>query len=291
MNINDYGTSDWPALPLLSDLVNKVHNCTAESMLSMLPDNSINMVLVSPPYDNVRTYHGFSWDFEYIAKQTYRVLKPGGVLVWVVGDGTVNGGETLTSMRQAIYFVDRARFRMHDTMINRDPGTAFPDPTRYTQQFEYMFVLSKGRPQTINLQLQRNKWAGDQRPEGSLKTQQEVDGSRSTRKRKPVKEYGVMGNVWEIGTGYGKSTKDKIAFEHPAIFPEELVRRHIETWSRPGQIVLDYFGGSGTTAKIARNLGRQFITNDISPAYCDLITRRLSEPYTPSFMHLLESAG
>jgi site-specific DNA-methyltransferase (adenine-specific) len=139
------------------------------------------------------------------------------------------------------------------------------------------------------LQTQLNKWTGDKRPEGSIKTQQEPDGTRSVRVRKPVKEYGVIGNVWVIGTGHGKSTKDKCAFEHPAIFPEELVRRHIATWSNPGDVVLDYFGGSGTTAKMARKNGRRWLTNDISIEYCELMERRLAAPYTLSFLSELEA--
>lgn len=267
---------------------NTIYNFEASVLLGLLGTGSVDLIVTSPPYDNLRTYKGFTWDFEAIARESYRVLKPGGVLVWVVGDATVNGSETLTSMRQALYFVDVVGFKMHDTMIFGDPGTAFPDPTRYTQQFEYMFVLSKGRPKTINLQLQRNKWAGDRRREGSIKTQTEQDGSKSIRKRKPVKEYGVMGNIWMLGTGHGKSTKDKCAFEHPAIFPEELVRRHILTWSSPGDLVLDYFVGSGTTAKIARKYNRRFIGGDIAADYVDLSVRRLAIPDSVDMFSMLE---
>lgn len=256
----------------------------ALDFLATLPDDSIDMGLTSPPYDNLREYNGYAWGFEGIARELYRVIKPGGVLVWVVGDATINGSETLTSFKQALYFKEACGFNVHQTIIFHDPGTAFPDPTRYTRQSEYMFVFSKGEPSVIHLQVKRNKWAGDRRPPGSIKLQTEPNGKKSVRKRKPVKEFGVMGNVWTIGTGHGKSTKDIIAFQHPAIFPEALAERHILTWSNPGDIVMDIFMGSGTTGKMAMKTGRYFIGCDISQEYVDLAQRRIAnaDPFQSS---------
>lgn len=257
-------------------LTNRVHHAEATELLGLIPDNSIDLIVTSPPYDNLRKYNGYSFPFERIAHESYRVLKDGGVLVWVVGDATVDGSETLTSFRQALYFVDTVGFRMHDTMIYQKDSYPFPDASRYYQNFEYMFVLSKGAPNTTNLLRQKSMYST---PNKSA-SQRNADGTVTKLKYETGKTTRVMDNVWEISTGYMRTTTDKNAYEHPAMFPEELAERHILTWSNPGDIVLDYFGGSGTTAKMARNNGRRWITGDISGEYVELMRKRLAQPYT-----------
>lgn len=256
---------------------NKVYNTDAMTLLNAIKSNSIDCVVTSPPYDQLRTYKGYSFEFEPIARETYRVLKPGGVCVWVVGDSVIDGSETLTSMRHALYFVDVCGFRMHDTMIWHKDGSPSPQTNRYLQTYEYMFVLSKGAPVTHNLATQKVKYGA------SKSTTFRYDGKKLKSFSYEIgKDTRVMDNVWYIPSGYMKTTKDIEAYEHPAMFPEELARRHIETWTNPGDLVLDYFGGSGTTAKMARQFGRDYITGDISSEYCDLMRKRLSMPYTPN---------
>lgn len=258
--------------------VNTVQNMDALDLLARLDDASVDCVITSPPYDNLRTYNGYSFDFESIARESYRVLKPGGVQVWVVGDATVNGSETLTSMRQALYFVDVCGFRMHDTMIWSKGSTFEPANVRYAQVFEYMFVLSKDAPATFNPVMRKNWKSG----EVIRSTSRKADGEL-----KPLAGNGHLQskespelNIWTVGVGNNKTTKDNYCFAHPAMFPEALAERHILTWSNPGDLVLDYFGGSGTTAKMARNNGRDYITGDISAEYCDLMRKRLALPFT-----------
>lgn len=271
--------------------LNQVTCIDCLELLRQLEDKSIDMILTSPPYDNLRDYKGYAWDFEAIAKESYRVLKEGGVLVWIVGDATVNGSETLTSFRQALYFVDTCGFRMHDTMIYRKDSTPFPDDERYYPCFEYMFVLSKGRPKTPNLLKERhNKYAGDKITTTQRKRNGKIENSHALTNGKVSQEFGVLTNVWDLPVGYMRASIDVEAFEHPAIFPEELARRHIHTWSNEGDIVLDYFSGSGTTAKIARNLGRNFIACDISEEYCELARRRLQNT-DPAQDTLLKTGG
>ena len=71
--------------------LNKIYNMDCLQGLKLLPDNYIDLTVTSPPYDNLRTYNGYSFDFENIAKELFRVTKQGGVVVWVVGDQTING--------------------------------------------------------------------------------------------------------------------------------------------------------------------------------------------------------
>jgi DNA modification methylase len=255
---------------------------SAESLFPFIPDNSIDMGLTSPPYDNLRTYNGFTWDFPTIAREYYRVLKPGGVLVWVVGDATINGSETLTSMRQALHFVDVCGFRMHDTMIWNKPSSPGLYGKRCEQAFEYMYVLSKStEPKTWNPPQERTVTAGTTRRKNNRRNGMAYDGGLMT-----VKEFKIMQNVWRLQTDIPEFQYAK----HPAVFPEELARRHIETWSNPGDVVLDCFSGSGTTAKMARQYGRDYVGFELSAEYHALSLRRLAQPFTPN-MFLQEATA
>jgi len=194
--------------------------------------------------------------------------------VWVVNDKTIKGSESGTSFKQALRFIDIG-FRLHDTMIYRKKGMRYPDKKRYSSSFEYMFILSKGSPKTVNLIKDKpNKWAGESSwGKGSRRLS---DGTLlKERAKRVVKEMGVRQNVWDLDPGFMKSTADVIAFNHPAIFPEQLANDHILSWSNPGDTVLDPFIGSGTTAKMALKNNRIFVGIDISGAYCDIVMQRI----------------
>ena len=237
--------------------------------LKLLDDNSIDLTVTSPPYDNLRTYKGYSFDFENIAKELYRVTKDGGVVVWVIGDGhDKSGSETLTSFRQGLFFKEIG-FNMHDTMIYQKNSYPFPPSNRYYQQFEYMFVLSKGKPITHNLQ----RCAAPGRTTKSK--YRHKDRTTTETKYETGHDTRIMDNVWLIDTGYMRTTKDKFAYKHPAMFPEVLCERHILTWSNENEIVLDPFMGSGTTAKMSKLNSRNFIGFELSKEYCDIAEERL----------------
>lgn len=259
--------------------LNNVTVGDCKELLQDLPDDSIDLVVTSPPYDNLRTYKGYNFDFEPIALRLSQVIKPGGVIVWVVGDAVVNGSETGTSFRQALGFMGFG-LRLHDTMIYKKISS-FSDPTRYTQSFEYMFIFSKGRPIAINLIKDRkNKWSKS----WGKTSERQKNGELKERGKAHYKEYGVRTNIWNIHVGYGFTTKDEIAYQHPAIFPEKLARDHILSWSNPGDIVLDPMCGSGTTCKMAKEHGRQFIGFDISEEYCELARKRVAGANIPLFV-------
>lgn len=252
--------------------INKIYNMDCLEGIKLLDDNSIDLTVTSPPYDNLRTYNGFTWDFEGIAKELFRVTKDGGIVVWVVGDSyDKNGSETLTSFKQALYFKEIG-FNVHDTMIYQKNSYPFPPVNRYYQQFEYMFVLSKGKPKTANIQTQKTIW---QKSTKELSTTRQADGTVKEMKYEKGKENRKMDNVWLVNTGYMRTTKDKFAFKHPAMFPEELCERHILSWSNDGDVVLDCFMGSGTTAKMALLNNRNFIGFELSEEYCDIANERI----------------
>jgi len=242
--------------------VNKIYNIDCLDGLKLLVDNYIDLTVTSPPYDNLRDYKGYSFNFEGIAKQLYRVTKDGGVVVWVVGDQTINGSESGTSFRQALYFME-CGFNLHDTMIYEKNSSSFPaneKSNRYTQIFEYMFIFSKGKPKTTNLIIdKKNKWAGYKDFSGILK--------------KPVPEYSPRNNIWKYTTSFDNT------YNHPAPFPEKLVIDHIISWSNKGDIVLDVFMGSGTTAKMAIVTDRNYIGFEISKEYCNIANKRINGLY------------
>ena len=241
-------------------------------VLSGFPDACIDLVVTSPPYDDLRTYGGHSWNFEALAAQLVRVLKPGGVIVWVVADATVNGSETLTSMRQAIHFKDVCGLNVHDTMVYKKAAVgACGSNLAYWQAWEYMLVLAKGNPRTVNRLADRRNSSAGMAKWRSPKA--ETIGARENRVMETA-DTGTRDNVWTYQIGHFAG--DDVT-EHPAPFPESLAKDHIASWSNPGDVVLDPFAGSGTTLKAAKELNRQWCGIEINPEYCAIAEGRMRQ--------------
>lgn len=259
-------------------------------VLKTFEDNTFDLTVTSPPYDNLRTYNGkindeviyedgFSFPFVEMAKELYRTTKKGGVVVWVVNDQVKNGGETGSSFRQALKFMDIG-FTLYDTMIYHKNGAPFPETGRYSQVFEYMFVFSKGKPNTVNILRDKpNRWAGHS-PYGK-RTMRTTEGDLKEGGTFVVSEYGSRYNVWYVNNGAGFSAKDKYAHEHPAIFPEGLAEDHILSWSNEGDLILDPMAGSGTTLKMAKLNNRRYVGIDINEEYVKICEKRVENviPY------------
>ena len=244
--------------------VNKIYQGDCLEVMKTFPDNCIDLTVTSPPYDNLRDYKGYSFDFENIANELYRVTKDGGVVVWVINDKKNKGSKTLTSFKQIIYF-NSIGFNVHDVMIWRKPNPMpFVQRNCYTPAFEYMPVLSKGKPKTFNPIMEKCKYAGQ-----VIKTYtNNPESIRKQNKNKPTKNIKIKMNVWDYvvaGTNYG----------HPAIFPEQLANDHIISWSNKDDIVLDPMCGSGTTCKMAKENGRKYIGIDVSKEYCEIARNRI----------------
>lgn len=263
--------------------LNQIYSGDCALLMAELPPDCIDLVVTSPPYDNLRDYHGYTFDYKSVAFQLYRVIKPGGVVVWVVGDATINGSETGTSFRQALHFMELG-FNLHDTMIYRKNALSYPVFDKYYPCFEYMFVFSKLSPKTINLIADRKNHQANKRVTGN---ERQSDGSLTEmsgrRKGAKIKEYGIRWNVWMYNTGKGHSASDNFAHDHPAIYPEALASDHILSWSNPGDIVFDPMCGSGTTCKMAKQNGRQFLGFDISVEYCEIARKRVAWANPPLF--------
>lgn len=240
--------------------MNVAYNMDCVEGMQMLNDESIDLTVTSPPYDDIRDYKGYVFDWEMTIEHLYRVTKPNGVVVWIVSDQTKNGSETGTSFRQALYAME-CGFKLHDTMIWEKDACAFPENTRYYPIFEYMFVWSKGSPKTFNPICDRPNLGGA----AVRGTCRQVDGTLKARsgtwKKSVCKEFGSRFNVWKMSPEKNNKTG------HPAVFPYNLARDHIITWSNEGDIVLDPFLGSGTTRLAAYDTNRQFIGYEISKEY------------------------
>ena len=244
--------------------LNKIYAEDCLVTMSRMADKTVNLTVTSPPYDNLRSYNGYSFDFESVANELFRITKDGGVVVWVVGDATIKGSESGTSFQQALYFKEIG-FNLHDTMIWEKTGR-LPTQDRYYAVFEYMFVFSKGKPKSMNFICDHKTVNG-----GKIQRRDSTINKGNNKKSNGTftrKEYSRRPNIWKIHVGKNLTT-------HPAIFPEQLAQDHIITWSDKGDLVYDPFLGSGTTAKMAFLNERSFIGSEISNNYALIARERL----------------
>lgn len=236
-----------------------------------LPAGSVDLTVTSPPYDGLRDYRGYQFDAERVARELLRVTKEGGVVVWVVGD-RIRGGRSMTSFRQAVMFQDLG-FVVHDVMIYQKRNTPFMRSNAYTNCWEFMFVLSKGGPpktfnplKTPTVRNGEELLTFNKRPDGINRKRKATLNSEKTRT-----------NIWTYAVGAGGTTKDKIAFRHPAVFPEKLAAEHILSWTNEGEVVLDPMCGSGTTCKMAMLHRRRYLGIDISEEYVNIARQRMED--------------
>lgn len=254
--------------------MNKIYCMDNVQGLRTLPSECIDLTVTSPPYDDLRNYKGYCFDFENLTKELFRVTKQGGVIVWIVSDSTKDYSESGTSFKQALYFME-CGFNLFDTMIwCKDGGGAVGSNLCYTQNFEYMFVFSKGKPKSVNLICDKKNLSFGKK-DGCLTGRRNANGEHISEVRNHNHEYSRRNNWWRLVP----QAEEGSSF-HPAVFPEKLVRDHIISWSNENDVVLDPFMGSGTTAKVARALGRKYIGFEISEEYVNLANKRLQDTKT-----------
>ena len=264
--VTEYGSYD-EFLDEFNDklFLNRIHNMDCLDGLRQMDDNCIDLTVTSPPYDDLRKYNGYSWDFESIAKELYRVTKDGGVVVWIVNDKTVKGSETGSSFKQALFFKEIG-FNLHDTMIWYKPNCFnFGSNNCYKQSFEYMFIFSKGKPTSLNLIKDVPAKMAGKELKGARK---HSDGTRDEVPNFICSDFKKRDNVWAINVNSQN-------YGHPAVFPEQLAHDHIISWSNEGDVVMDIFMGSGTTAKMCKLTNRNYIGFEISEEYCQIAEERL----------------
>ena len=245
--------------------MNIIYNEDCLETMKEMPDNFIDLTVTSPPYDGLRIYNGYSFNFEAVAFELHRITKQGGVVVWIVGDSTINGSESGTSFRQALGFKE-AGFNLHDTMIWRKTNPMPKVKTkRYFDVFEYMFILSKGQPKTFNPLMQPTKLGGKTYDSTVKKI---TKGKERQRKTFILNTERYKDNIWECAIAQNKT-------EHPAVFPKSLIVDHITSWSNKDDVVYDPFMGSGTTALASKETNRKYIGSEISEEYYQMILDRI----------------
>ncbi len=252
---------------------NKIFPVDCVEGMKRILDNSIDLIVTSPPYDGIRMYNGFSFDLHATGKEIYRVLKDGGVAVMVIQDQTTNFAKSLTSFKTIIDWCDNIGFRLFECCLYRKHGT---DGAWYSKRFrvdhEYIPIFLKGkRPQYFNKEPLKilSKHGGKTLTGGATRCTNGL-----TLKSRPIKinPTKCRGTIWEYLTcGDG----DKLKHMHPATFPEKLPYDAIQCFCPPGGIVLDPFMGSGTTAVAAVKLNRKFIGFEISKDYCEIANKRI----------------
>ena len=243
-------------------------------VLSTLP--KADLILTSPPYGTLRDYGGHGFDWRRVVSAIVPALKPGGVIVWVVADQTIDGSESGESFRQALYFMDYG-LRLHDTMIYERTGMTNPTPNRYHNMYSFMFIFSEGAPRTFNAIIDHPATSpGRTRSHAGFRTRSGLLPSRPGHYTQAAMTK--RSNIWRIYAGSNHSAPDFLAaHQHPAIFPLALARDHISTWTNPGDLVIDPMCGSGTTLRAAKDLDRRAIGIDIHEPYCALAGQRMDE--------------
>lgn len=251
-------------------MINQIYNENCLDTMARMADNFIDLTVTSPPYGTLRKYKGYDFDFESIAKELFRVTKRGSVVVWVTSDATIKGSETGTSFKQALYFKEIG-FNIHDTMFYKKKNPPPLNHNRYEQAIEYMFVLSKGKPLTVNLIKEPCLHAG-KRNTGTARNSGSDELAIKHGYGKYVKKYKPKSNVWEYTVG---NVRKSASIVHPAKFPDDLAEDHIISWSNENDIVYDPMAGSGTTLKMAKKNNRNWIGSEIASEYCEIIKERL----------------
>ena len=252
--------------------------------LKKIDDSSVDLVVTSPPYGKIRNYEsGYSFDFTSLSKELFRVVKDGAVVAWIRNDTVENGSKTGETFKQTLGFMD-VGFLLYDVMIWEKSGVSYPAKNRYTQIHEYIILLSKGKVTTLNFiedvpKLWEGSWGKlrTRNQDGTLTDRNLENEGKAKSGRDDTGKYGYKKRttIWKVNNGHGFNTKDKIARDHPAIFPESLCKDIIITWSDEGSLVLDPMCGSGTTCKMAKLLNRNYIGIDISDSYCEIAKQRI----------------
>lgn len=247
--------------------INKIYNENCLDTMKKMNSNFIDAIITSPPYDDLKKYNGYSFNFKSIANELYRVLKEGSVLVWIVNDRIKNGSETGTSFKQALYFKEIG-FNLHNTMIwNKTNPMPQIQHNRYLDAFEYMFILSKGTVKKFNPIRINCKNAGDQY---KYTTKHPSENKDRIKKNFQINKTKILNNVWNVAVSKLKTT-------HPATSPQKLIDKHIITWTKEKDLVYDCFSGSGTTAISCIKYNRNFICSEISKQYVELSNKRIKE--------------
>jgi len=250
---------------------NQIYNGDCWELVRELPDECIPLALTSPPYGNMRDYGGHRCDTLGLIDELYRVIRPGGIAVWVEQD-QIKGKRCSDSVFEHGCSFRGMGFQLVSEIVLERAGFRAPTHGHYGTP-EVALVFSKGKPTVINIIKDRpNKTAGAP-VKHSVRNRQGVLEFQKTGK--VVQPFGRRGCVWRYNAGFNNSSRDEFAFGHPAIMPEQVAEDLIIAFSRPGDLVLDPMCGSGTTLKMALLNHRRFLGFEIHEPYVEIARKRV----------------
>ena len=255
---------------------NSIYCNDAADTMGGWPENSVDLSIFSPPYDDIRTYgqdEPNKVDLHQIGLAAYRVTKPGGIVAMVIQDQTKDFAKSLTSFRTTVDWADNIGFRLFECVIYNRPGK--PGAwwnQRFRVDHEYIMIFLKGeRPKYFNKEPLKipakyagHVWSG---------TQRLTNGKLIPIERTEQKKLKCPGTVWTMGAS--TTERNPLKTKHPAPFPDKLAENLILCFSQPGELVVDFMCGSGTTLRMAQKHGRDFIGVDNSLEYCKLSQQML----------------
>ena len=253
---------------------NKIICADAIAGLSEFPDEFFNLTVFSPPYDNLRDYHGYEIDLHKLGAQLFRITKTGGIVVMVIQDQTVKGRKSLTSFRVILDWCDSIGFGLFECNIYQKQGK---DGAWWAKRFrvdhEYMPIFIKGdKPNYFNKEAIKIpcKHAGKLMNGGANRNK---DGVTVNSRAMVINATKCPGTIWNYANG-GDKVHMKRA--HPAAFPDKIPFDFMRVFTREGDWVLDPMAGSGSTAIAAHLLKRRYVAMDISEEYCELMRNRIA---------------
>lgn len=253
--------------------LNVIYNENCLDTMKRMPDNFIDLVVTSPPYDNIRDYKGYELDLHTIGKELFRTIKDGGIVCFVMQDQTKNFGKSLTTFKTAIDFCNIG-FKLFECCIYRKYGQegAWWNK-RFRIDHEYILMFLKGdKPKAFNKEpLKIPSKHGGKTMTGCAT--RNTDGTTQKSRAVTINTMKCRGSIWEYLNG---GDKNKIKRKHPATFPDALAKDLILCFSNEGELVYDCMAGSGTTGLMAKQNNRNFIMSEISADYCKIIDERMA---------------
>jgi DNA modification methylase len=260
--------------------LNKIYNQDCIKGMQLLPDNSVDLIVTSPPYDNIRDYTGFNLNLHDVGQQISRILKDGGICVMVIQDQTKDGRKSCTSFKTIINWVTNTELDLWECCIYERSGT--PGAwwnKRFRVDHEYIPIFIKGqRPQYFDKEHMKIDNPNKGKSGGSIRSTSgellKISGVSPDKKCcGTIMKYSSSSRE---GNGLNTSESHKFKLQHPATFPDKLASDFIKCFTTENMIVLDPFMGSGTVAVESKKLNRYYIGFEISNEYCKIIDNRLN---------------
>lgn len=251
--------------------------------MKLLPDNSIDLVVTSPPYDEIRDYKGFKLDLHNVGIEISRILKDGGICVMVIQDQTKDGRKSGTSFRTIVDWDTNTDLDIWECCIYQrraTPGAWWSK--RFRVDHEYIPIFIKGkRPQYFNKEHMKEptkpeyglikKGLGNRNTDGTT-----IYDTSKVYELPKEKDQGTVIHYKNSSRETPKSSEiGKIKLLHPATFPDKLASDFIQCFTTEGMIILDPFMGSGTVARMSKELNRNYIGFELSDEYIKIAEKLL----------------